>query len=88
MNIYRKWGSGAEGMGPYNRLGAGDWINLIAGFFWKSISLNEIFSFWNPKISFIEMFHENKLEFNVKIHGEINISWNIWQNNFTVYHSL
>ena len=29
------------------------------GFFWKSISLNEIFSFWKPKISFTEMFNES-----------------------------
>ena len=29
------------------------------GFFLKSISLNENFSFWNPKVSFTEMFHES-----------------------------
>ena len=35
------------------------------GFFWKSISLNEIFSFWKLKISFTEMFHESlKKQFN------------------------
>ena len=33
--------------------------------FEKSISLNEIFSFWKLKISFIEMFHESvKKQFN------------------------
>ena len=32
--------------------------NAWSGFFRQSFSLNEIFSFWKPKISFAEMFHE------------------------------
>ena len=36
--------------------------------FWKSISLNEIFIFWKPKISFTEMFHESM---------ENQFSWNL-----------
>ena len=32
---------------------------MWGGFFWKSISLNEIFIFWKLKISFTEIFHES-----------------------------
>ena len=36
------------------------------GFFWNCISLSEIFSFWKPKISFTEMFHESiEKQFNL-----------------------
>ena len=39
--------------------------DVWGGFFWWSIWLNKIFSFWNLKISFTEMFHESfKKQFN------------------------
>ena len=65
------------------------------GVFWKSISKNEIFSFWKPKISFTEMYHESiEKQFNIKIHCEINVKLVfheiqiLWKKNFTVYPSL
>ena len=49
-----------------------NWNNRIndtrGGFFWKSISLKKFFSFWKPKISLTEMFHENL---------EKQFSWNL-----------
>ena len=40
--------------------------DVWAGFFCKCISLNEVFSFWKPKISFTEMFHESiEKQFNL-----------------------
>ena len=47
-------------------------------FFWKSISLDEIFSFWKIKISFTEMFQESlKKQFNLNLmsrYTEINVT--------------
>ena len=40
--------------------------NVWAGFFCKCISLNEVFCFWKPKISFTEMSHESiEKQFNL-----------------------
>ena len=60
------------------------------GFFWKSISLNNIFSSWKPKISFTEMFREStekQFNWNLMLRHTvkstlISISWNNLKEKF------
>ena len=49
------------------------------GFFWRSISQNEVFSFWKPKISFAEVFHEslkNQFNWNLMLRYTVKLTLN------------
>ena len=70
--------------------------DVWGGFFWKSISLNNMFSFSKPKISFTEMFHESiekQFNWNLMLRYSVKSTLNQYfmkcsQRKISVYPSL